>query len=204
MGDTRDEFVKTMDTYYPLEKYVFSKPKRLDGKTLTRLMKDIHYKKDGNLWLTIKGGAGEVSMMYDEFSDYYKRFIREALVEDFGADNWQALYTETEDDTQLREALRRQVEAITEKDGDCRAREDAPEETLRLLDGIVADPREKAIELVNAYFDGKEIEVMDKAHGVTTWTSINDKGLWTYLGEFCRNVGKYRIKEDKECAYTMK
>lgn len=198
MEDTRDEFTQIMDTYYPLEKYVFSKPKILDKKTCHRLMKDIHYKKDGHLWLTIKGGAGEVSMMYDEFSDYYKSFIREALVEDFGADNWQALYTETEDDTQLREALRRQVETITEKDGDCRTREGASEETLRLLDGIVTDAREKAIELVNAYFDGKDIEVMDRALGITAWASIKDKGFWTYLGEFCKNVGKYRIKEDKE------
>lgn len=198
MGDTKDEFVQIMDTYYPLEKYVFNKIEKLDGETCSRVMKDIHYKKDGNLWVTIKGTEGEVNMMYDEFSDYYKRYIREALVEDFGADNWQSLYTETEDDTQLREAFRRQVEAITEKDGNCRAREEASEETLRLLDGIVTDAREKAIELVNAYFDGKEIEVKDKAHGIMSWTSIKDKSMWTYLGEFCRNVGKYRIKEDKE------
>lgn len=198
MEDTRDEFVQIMDTYYPLERYIFSKPKRLDEKTCTRLMKDIHYKRDGQLWLTIKGGAGEVSMMYDEFSDYYKKFIKEALVEDFGADNWQALYTETEDDTQLREALKGQVEAIMVKDGDCRTREGVSEDTLRLLDGIVTDARETAIALVNAYFDGKNIEVKDKANGIPSWTSVNGRGVWTYLGEFCRNVGKYRIKEDEE------
>ena len=55
--------------------------------------------------------------------------------------------------------------------------------------------RETALELVNAYFDGKEIEVCDPLRGVPSWTSINDMSIWTFLEMFCKNTEKYRIKE---------
>lgn len=55
-------------------------------------------------------------------------------------------------------------------------------------------PREKALALVNAYFDGKEIEMKDPMRGVPNWVSINNPLFWSYLGQFCQNVDKYRIK----------
>lgn len=56
--------------------------------------------------------------------------------------------------------------------------------------------REKAIELINAYFDGKDIVVKDVMAGINHWTSIKDPRFWTYLGKFCENVDKYKIVED--------
>ena len=53
--------------------------------------------------------------------------------------------------------------------------------------------REKAIELVNAWFDGKTIVMKDPTHGVENWTSIRHPDYWSYLGEFCNNVDKYKI-----------
>lgn len=58
--------------------------------------------------------------------------------------------------------------------------------------------KEKAIELINAYFDGKDIVVKDVMAGISDWTSIKDPKFWTYLGKFCENVDKYKIVED-EC-----
>ena len=59
--------------------------------------------------------------------------------------------------------------------------------------------REKAIELINAYIDGKDIvvkDVKDVMAGINHWTSIKDPRFWTYLGKFCENVDKYKIVED--------
>jgi hypothetical protein len=30
--------------------------------------------------------------------------------------------------------------------------------------------------------------------GVPNWVSINNPLFWSYLGQFCQNVDKYRIK----------
>lgn len=57
--------------------------------------------------------------------------------------------------------------------------------------------REKAIALINAYFDGKDIIMKDPEHGVKNWTSIHDPNYWSYLGEFIREVDKYKIVEDE-------
>ena len=53
--------------------------------------------------------------------------------------------------------------------------------------------REKAIELVNAWFDGKDIVMKDPIHGVEDWISVRHPDFWSYLGQFCVNVDKYKI-----------
>lgn len=53
--------------------------------------------------------------------------------------------------------------------------------------------KEKAIKLVNAWFDGKDIVMKDSEHGVSDWVSIRHPEYWSYLGEFCKNVDKYKI-----------
>lgn len=57
--------------------------------------------------------------------------------------------------------------------------------------------REKAIALINAYFDGKDIIMKDPEHGVKNWTSIYDPEYWSFLGEFINEVDKYKIVEDE-------
>lgn len=58
-----------------------------------------------------------------------------------------------------------------------------------------SENREKAIALVNAYFDGKSIVMKDPIHGVSDWVSVNHPEYWSYLSQFCKNVDKYRIVE---------
>lgn len=53
--------------------------------------------------------------------------------------------------------------------------------------------KQKAIKLVNAWFDGKDIVMKDPEHGVSYWVSIRHPEYWSYLGEFCKNVDKYKI-----------
>ena len=57
--------------------------------------------------------------------------------------------------------------------------------------------RDKAINLINAYFDGEDIVMYDPIHGVDKWTSaVNNPEYWSYLEVFCRNVDRYRIVKD--------
>ena len=56
-----------------------------------------------------------------------------------------------------------------------------------------SDKLKKAIELVEAYFDGKDIVMKDPQCGVKDWTSVRHPEYWSYLSEFCKNVDKYKI-----------
>ena len=58
--------------------------------------------------------------------------------------------------------------------------------------------REKAIALVNAYFDGKDIVMRDPDAGVPNWVSVNHPEYWSYLTMFCKNVDKYKTTEKKQ------
>ena len=58
--------------------------------------------------------------------------------------------------------------------------------------------REKAIALVNAYFDGKDILMIDPKHCVLDWVNIKHPLYWSYLEEFCKNVDKYKVTELKK------
>lgn len=53
--------------------------------------------------------------------------------------------------------------------------------------------RKRALELINAYFDDKEIVMKDPAAGVPDWVSIRHPEYWSFLSEFCKNVDKYKI-----------
>ena len=53
--------------------------------------------------------------------------------------------------------------------------------------------REKAIELVNAYFEGKDIIMKDPSAGVPDWVSVRHPEHWSYLTMFCKNINKYKI-----------
>ena len=46
--------------------------------------------------------------------------------------------------------------------------------TMNIFKKDTTNNREKAIELVNAWFDGKDIVMKDPIHGVKNWTSIHD------------------------------
>ena len=56
--------------------------------------------------------------------------------------------------------------------------------------------KEKAIELVNAYFDGKSIIMKDPEAGVNNWVDIKHPDYWSYLEMFCKNLDKYKIVEE--------
>lgn len=68
----------------------------------------------------------------------------------------------------------------------------------RIKESIAVVPttdKEKALAIVSAFFDGKNVEMKDPEHGVKDWVSVRSPLYWSYLEEFCRNVDKYRIAE---------
>lgn len=57
--------------------------------------------------------------------------------------------------------------------------------------------KEKAIELVEAYFDNKKDVIMkDPDAGVPYWVSVHHPEYWSFLSEFCKNLDKYKIVEE--------
>lgn len=53
--------------------------------------------------------------------------------------------------------------------------------------------KKKAIKLIEAFFEGKKIEMKDPNHGIDDWISIDHPDYWNFLTEFISNVDKYRI-----------
>jgi hypothetical protein len=53
------------------------------------------------------------------------------------------------------------------------------------------EARQKAHELVDAFFNGKEIVVKDPDHGIPFWVSLKDSRYWSYLEQFCKKVKQY-------------
>ena len=68
--------------------------------------------------------------------------------------------------------------------------------TVKQKENNNMNDREKAMALVNAYFDGKDIIMKDPARGVPDWGSVRHPEYWSYLTMFCKNVNKYKIIEE--------
>ena len=68
--------------------------------------------------------------------------------------------------------------------------------TVKQKENNNMNDREKAMALVNAYFDGKDIIMKDPARGVPDWVSVRHPEYWSYLTMFCKNVNKYKIVEE--------
>lgn len=68
--------------------------------------------------------------------------------------------------------------------------------TVKQKENNNMNDREKAMALVNAYFDGKDIIMKDPARGVPDWVSVRHPEYWSYLTMFCKNVNKYKIIEE--------
>ena len=68
--------------------------------------------------------------------------------------------------------------------------------TVKQKENNNMNDREKAIALVNAYFDDKDIIMKDPVAGVPDWVSVRHPNYWSYLTMFCKNVNKYKIVEE--------
>jgi hypothetical protein len=143
MNNYDKEFLDVFNEYYPFERYIFKEPKSLgltfDDAVLTEIFVPCTEIKpilnpDGSLasftkinpnevYVKIKGNAGEMRFAYIDFNDHIREQIRWNFVEDLGPYNYELLYVESEDENdtaELKELLKEQFRLINDKYGDCK------------------------------------------------------------------------------------
>lgn len=149
MTDT--EFINVYNEYYPFERYIVKTPKPInylfDDLLLTELfipntkVEPILYDNNGTediltwtevdkdeIYVKVKGVAGEARLAYYDFADHIREEIRRIILEDMGGFNWQSLYVQDEDEDlpDLEEMLNEQKVLIESKYGECPIEKDSP------------------------------------------------------------------------------
>ena len=137
------DFINTFNEYYPFERFIFSKPKQInylfDDVMITELFIPSTEIKpvtddDGNyichskidlmtIYVKLEVSGKSFRMALYDFSDDIISNILNAVIRDFGGWAWESLYCETEDDSDLKEALFKQREMITQKYGKCKIKD---------------------------------------------------------------------------------
>ncbi len=146
-----EEFKNVFNEYYPFEKYIVKTPKPInylfDDLLLTEIfiphtkIEPILYdKKDGTkgirtwtkieedeIYVKVKGVAGESRLAYYDFADHIREEIRGIILDDFGGYEWQSLYCgdEGEELPELEKVLNEQKSLIEAKYGECFVKQNA-------------------------------------------------------------------------------
>lgn len=149
------EFIDLINEYYPFERYIVKEPKKInylfDDALLTEIFipgTEIEPIMDENscrllgftsvvddeIYIKLKCGESEIRMAYYDFAEHIREEIRYIVMEDFGGNEWQDLYVETEDCSNLKRALELQKELIIEKYGECKIKDNfSITDTINLL-----------------------------------------------------------------------
>lgn len=149
------EFIDMFNEYYPFERYIVKEPKKInylfDDALLTEIfipgteIEPIVNEKSGRLmcftsvvydeiYIKLKCGESEIRMAYYDFAEHIREEITYIIIEDFGGSEWQDLYVETEDYSDLKKALELQKELIIEKYGECKIKDNfSITNTIKLL-----------------------------------------------------------------------
>lgn len=137
---TDKEFAEKFNTYYPFERYIFNNPKPLrnlfDDAVVTELFvpsTDIKPEFseecyfigfttiiDDDVYIKLKTSVGEMRIGYYDFAEHIREDIRYNIIQDFGSCEWEGLYVEHDDNSDLKVALMKQKSMIEEKYGECK------------------------------------------------------------------------------------
>jgi hypothetical protein len=146
-----EEFINVFNEFYPFEKYIVKTPKPInylfDDLLLIELfipntkLEPILYDKNGTkdilawteinkdeIYVKVKGVAGESRLAYYDFASHIREGIRRIIIEDFGGYEWQSLYCADEDEElpELEKVLNEQKSLIKAKYGECFVKPDSP------------------------------------------------------------------------------
>lgn len=134
------EFIDIFNAHYPFERYIMKDPKPLDflfdDMALTEIFipsteillkesdRGISYwthVDDDEIYVKVKGAAGEMRVGYFDFAEHIREEIRGLFIEDLGDYEYQSLYVEDEEgeDQDLLVELNIQYNKIIEKYGEC-------------------------------------------------------------------------------------
>lgn len=132
------DFINTYNDYYPFERYIVKNPKQINYlfddvllcelfipsteiKPIIREGEFVGFTRinDDDIYIKLKTSVGEIRMAYYDFNDHIREEIRNIIISDFGAYEFECLYVEHEDDSDLSIALQTQKKLIEEKYGIC-------------------------------------------------------------------------------------
>ena len=149
MSNFDEEFLSVFNEYYPYERYIIENPKPIGNLFDDLLLTEIFIPKteiklivdeDGtdyftkinsdDVYVKVKGCAGEMRIGYFDFAYNIRQNIRDIFCEDFGAYEYECLYVEYEDLSQLKNKLEFQKELIISKYGECNIKSFAVRSTL--------------------------------------------------------------------------
>ena len=151
---TDKEFVEEFNTYYPFERYIFNNPKPLgnlfdDAVVIELFVPSTEIKavfgeeghfygytgiNNDEVYIKLKTAASEIRIGYYDFAEHIREDIKWNIIQDFGSCEWEGLYTEHEDDSDLKTALLKQKEIIEYKYGECKIKDNFQiTDTINLL-----------------------------------------------------------------------
>ena len=124
-----DDFINILNEFYPFERYIVRTPKSIEPVFDDLILTEIFVpKKNDEVYVKVKGVAGEIRIGYFDFAPHIREAIRNIVITDFGHYEWQSLYVQDEDEEfpELEKVLSEQKALIEKKYEECVIKDDTP------------------------------------------------------------------------------
>ena len=124
-----DDFINILNEFYPFERYIVRTPKSIEPVFDDLILTEIFVpKKNDEVYVKVKGVAGEMRIGYFDFASHIREAIRNIVITDFGHYEWQSLYVQDEDEElpELEKVLSEQKALIEKKYKECVIKDDTP------------------------------------------------------------------------------
>jgi hypothetical protein len=124
-----DDFINILNEFYPFERYIVRTPKSIEPVFNDLILTEIFVsKKNDEVYVKVKGVAGEIRIGYFDFALHIREAIRNIVITDFGHYEWQSLYVQDEDEEfpELEKVLSEQKALIEKKYEECVIKDDTP------------------------------------------------------------------------------
>ena len=123
------DFINIFNEFYPFERYIVRTPKSIEPVFDDLILTEIFVpKKNDEVYVKVKGVAGEMRIGYFDFAPHIREAIRNIVITDFGHYEWQSLYVQDEDEElpELEKVLSEQKALIEKKYKECVIKDDTP------------------------------------------------------------------------------
>ena len=123
------DFINIFNEFYPFERYIVRTPKSIEPVFDDLILTEIFVpKKNDEVYVKVKGVAGEMRIGYFDFASHIREAIRDIVITDFGPYEWQSLYVQDEDEEfpELEKVLSEQKALIEKKYEECVIKDDTP------------------------------------------------------------------------------
>ena len=124
-----NDFINILNEFYPFERYIVRTPKSIEPVFDDLILTEIFVpKKNDEVYVKVKGVAGEMRIGYFDFAPHIREAIRDIVITDFGPYEWQSLYVQDEDEEfpELEKVLSEQKALIEKKYEECVIKDDTP------------------------------------------------------------------------------